>query len=67
MRGGGPGGLNNLDAHLDLQPFDSVSNPNKSVRHESAGRHGAIINKRLMGGGLRPEMDSFYQDREDIK
>jgi hypothetical protein len=53
MRGGGPGGLNNLDAHLDL--------------HESAGKHGAIINKRLMGGGLRPEMDSFYQDREDIK
>lgn len=27
------GGLNNLDANLDLKPFDSVSNPNYSIRH----------------------------------
>lgn len=59
--------LNNLDANLELQPFDSVSNPNKSVRYDSVGRQGAL-NKRLMGGGgLRPEMDSFYKDREDIR
>jgi hypothetical protein len=50
-------------------PFDSVSNPNRSVRHESVGRGGIppILNKKLNGGGLRPEMDSFYQDRDDIK
>lgn len=30
--------LNNLDANLELVPFDSVSNPNKSVRYDSVGR-----------------------------
>ena len=66
MRGAG---LNNIDANLDLVPFDSVSNPNRSVRHESVGRGGAppLLNRKLNGGGLRPEMDSFYQDRDDIK
>ena len=30
--------LNSLDANLELLPFDSVSNPNKSVRYDSVGR-----------------------------
>ena len=65
MRGGG---LNGVDANLEVAPFDSVSNPNKSVRLESAGRQGSAINRKLMGaGGLRPEMDSFYQDRDEIR
>ena len=68
MRGAGNGlaNLSTLDHNLELAPFDSVSNPNKSVRHESVGRMG-MLNKKLAGGGLRPEMDSFYKDREDIK
>lgn len=61
-----PANLNSIDANLELLPFDSVSNPNKSVRYDSVGRQGAL-NKKLMGGGLRPEMDSFYKDREDIR
>jgi len=61
-------GLNGIDANLEVAPFDSVSNPNKSMRYESVGRQGSAINRKLMGGGgLRPEMDSFYQDRDEIK
>jgi hypothetical protein len=29
------GGLNNLDANLDLQPFDSISNPARSTRDQN--------------------------------
>ena len=60
------GGLNRVDANLDLVPFDSVSNPNKSVRQESVTRQ-AALNRKLIQGGIRPEMDSFYKDREDIR
>jgi hypothetical protein len=54
------GGLNNLDANLDVKPFDSVSNPNKSVRHESAGRMMAANKPILNAGTFKPEMESFY-------
>jgi hypothetical protein len=35
---GGGAGLNMIDANSDLVPFDSVSNPNRTKRFESAGR-----------------------------
>jgi hypothetical protein len=63
------GGLNAIDQNLDLVPFDSISNPNRSVRG------GANPNSKLpkqsvnpmVGGQMRPEIDSFYNDRNDVK
>ena len=54
-----------MDANLDIIPFDSVSNPNRTKRFDSRGRVEAAMGNR--GGGMKPEMDSFYRDREEIK
>lgn len=68
-------GLNQLDANLDVAPFDSISNPNRSFTGENnpAGRAGggASLNQRRavvpINGSARPEMDSFYMDRNDVR
>ena len=69
-------GLNQLDANLDVAPFDSISNPNRSFTGENnpAGRTGpggASLNQRRavvpINGSARPEMDSFYMDRNDVR
>ena len=65
---GRQGGLNALDANLDLVPFDSVSNPNQSVRMDNpTDRVGTVTKKILNAGSRRPDMDSFYKDREEIR
>jgi hypothetical protein len=61
--------LNAIDANPDLAPFDSISNPNRSVR----GENNPSLNQRRPvvpinnGISARPEMDSFYMDRNDVK
>jgi hypothetical protein len=67
-----------LDANLDVAPFDSISNPNRSVTGENnpRGGGGGSLNQRRpvvpINGGVgqpsaRPEMDSFYMDRNDVR
>lgn len=66
-------GLNNLDANLELAPFDSISNPGRSARDSGLNNpitRIAANNKKplnLIGGNARPEIDSFYLDRNDVK
>ena len=67
-------GLNQLDANLDVSPFDSISNPNRSITGENnpGGRlGGASLNQRRpvvpINSSARPEMDSFYMDRNDVR
>ena len=62
-----PRGLNNLDANLDLAPFDSISNPNKSARETNPITRLAAQNRKVIGGNMRPEIDSFYNDRTDVR
>ena len=64
-----------MDANLDVAPFDSISNPNRSFTGENnpAGRAGGgvSLNQRRavvpINGSARPEMDSFYMDRNDVR
>ena len=63
-------GLNALDANLDLVPFDSISNPGRSVRENNHPiTRLASNNRRIVaaGGNARPEIDSFYNDRNDVR
>jgi hypothetical protein len=63
-------GLNTLDANLDVAPFDSISNPGKSQRENVPVSRISNTNKKtlnIIGGSARPDIDSFYLDRNDVK
>ena len=62
-------GLNAIDANLDLVPFDSISNPGKSVRDNNPITRLASQNRKpnVNAGNMRPEIDSFFIDRNDVK
>lgn len=64
-----PGGaFNNLDANLDLIPFDSISNPGRTAKDTNPITRLAQLQRTGgVSGGMRPEIDSFYADRQDVK
>lgn len=66
-----PRGLGALDANLDVAPFDSISNPNRSAGGpNNPVTRLASLRKPAVGGpvagNMRPEIDSFYNDRNDV-
>ncbi len=71
---GGPGGqgiakvrgLQQIDQNLDLQPFDSISQANKSINGQS-NPITRLAQQRKPGTNNRPEIDSFYMDRQDVQ
>ena len=65
---GMPGGaFNNLDANLDLIPFDSISNPGRTAKDTNPITRLAQAQRTGNSGGMRPEIDSFYADRQAVK
>lgn len=65
---GNEGGLGQLDAGAaKLEHYDSVSQPNRTGRFNSVGRMGNVGRRIMVGGAVKPEMDSFYNDRAEIR